>query len=116
MSTLLIRQGTVIDPENGIFGERDVLVADGKIAAVTEQYTEPLPEGTEILDAKGKWVMPGLIDLHVHFRDPGLTYKETIATGCAAAAAGGYTTVCTMPNTKPVADSPDVIAYELAAQ
>ena len=114
MSTLLIRQGTVIDPENGIFGEQDVLVAAGKISAVTEQYTEPLPEGTEILDAKGKWVMPGLIDLHVHFRDPGLTYKETIATGCAAAAAGGYTTVCTMPNTKPVADSPDVIAYELA--
>ena len=114
MNTLLIRQGTVIDPENGLFDKRDILVVEGKIGIVARRYVGSLPAGAEVVDAEGKWVMPGLIDLHVHFRDPGLTYKETIASGSAAAAAGGFTTVCAMPNTKPVADSPETVAYELA--
>ena len=105
---LLIQNGRIIDPANGRDGQFDILVADGKIARVADSIAE---DADEVIDAAGKWVVPGLIDLHVHFRDPGFTRKETIATGSQAAAKGGFTTVCCMPNTKPIADSEILIEY-----
>jgi dihydroorotase len=104
MSSLLIRNGRVVDPASGVDALRDVLVLDGMVAAVEEPGR--LPEGAdEVIDATGCVVAPGFIDVHVHLREPGQTYKETIATGTAAAAAGGYTTVVAMPNTVPVNDT-----------
>lgn len=108
MNRLLIRNGILIDPAERIFEKRDLYIEDGVVKKVDDILCE-IPEGTEIIDASGCWVMPGFIDLHVHFRDPGLTYKETVETGCMAAAAGGVTTVCTMPNTKPVTDCVQVV-------
>ena len=86
----------------------DLLVEDGRIKEKKEQIET---DADKIIDAKGCYVMPGLIDLHVHFRDPGLTYKEDIETGSRAAANGGFTTVCCMPNTKPVVDNVDTVKY-----
>lgn len=110
---LLIKNGHVIDPESQLNAIRDVLIEAGRIVKVEEGVSEP---ADEVIDAKGMYVMPGFIDLHVHLRDPGLTYKETLATGGAAAAHGGVTTVCAMPNTKPVTDTPEMIEdiYERA--
>ena len=105
MSSLLIRGGNVIDPANGIDAPRDVFVRDGLIAAVDAPGSFEGVEVAEALDATGLVVAPGLIDIHVHLREPGQTYKETIATGTAAAAAGGFTSVVAMPNTIPVNDS-----------
>lgn len=104
---LVIRQGRVIDAANGIDRVADVLIRDGAIAAVGDVGTT---SGIDVFDASGLVVTPGLIDVHVHLRVPGFEQKETLATGTAAAAAGGFTTVCCMPNTKPALDSPDVIA------
>ncbi|MCR5703033.1 MAG: dihydroorotase [Eubacterium sp.] len=105
---LLIKNGTVINPAENQMEQLDVYVKDG----VIEKKGKDLQvEADRVIDAEGCYVMPGLIDLHVHFRDPGLTYKEDIATGSAAAAAGGFTTVCCMPNTKPVVDSPETVTY-----
>jgi dihydroorotase len=108
--SLLIRGGRVIDPAAGIDGPMDVLLRDGRVAQVAE------PDGTrgtadEIINASGLIVAPGFIDLHVHLRQPGQSHKETIATGTAAAAAGGFTSVCAMPNTVPVNDTPDITAW-----
>ncbi len=101
----LIRNGRVIDPASGKDGIYDVLIEDGTIVSVDAS----IPEGNnDIIDAAGCFVMPGLVDLHVHFREPGFEYKETIKTGSMAAAHGGVTTVFPMPNTKPVIDSVDV--------
>lgn len=105
---ILIKNGTVIDPYNKIFGIRDILVREGKIAKVAEKITG---EAETVIDAKNKWVVPGLIDLHVHFREPGGEHKETVQTGAMAAARGGFTTVCCMPNTNPVADNEIVVEY-----
>ena len=105
---LLIQNGHVIDPANGRDGRFDILVEDGKIIRVAERIAEP---ADTVIDAAGKWVVPGLIDLHVHFREPGFTRKETIATGSRAAAMGGFTTVCCMPNTKPVIDNEILVEY-----
>ncbi len=105
MGRILIRGGYVLDPANGREGRMDVLAEDGRIARVAEGIEA---DGAEIYDAEGLLVMPGLVDMHVHFREPGLEYKETIATGTAAAARGGVTTVCPMANTKPVIDSPEM--------
>ena len=105
---LLIQNGRVIDPANGRDGQFDILIENGKIACVAAHIADA---ADEVIDATGKWVVPGLIDLHVHFREPGFTRKETIATGSRAAAKGGFTTVCCMPNTKPVADSEILIEY-----
>ena len=109
MSDLLIVNGHVIDPANGVDGPRDVLTRDGRIAALEmpgglASLANSIPKEHKF-DAAGCVVAPGLIDIHVHLREPGQTHKETIATGTAAAAAGGFTTVVAMPNTTPVNDT-----------
>ena len=115
MKPLLIRNGHLIDPASGIDAPRDLLLAEGKVAAV--EAPGKIKRGdAEILDAKGLVVAPGLIDIHVHLREPGQGYKETIASGTAAAAAGGFTSVCAMPNTIPVNDSPEITRWMLAPE
>lgn len=105
---LLIKNGTVLNPGDKTTQKADVLVKDGKVTKIASAIKD---KADEIYDAKGCYVMPGFIDLHVHLRDPGLEYKEDIQTGGAAALHGGFTTIVAMPNTKPVADKPDVINY-----
>ena len=100
---LLLENGRIIDPTSGIDRIGNLLISDGLCRLSASQ--DPLPEGTERIDLSGKWVMPGFIDMHVHLREPGEEYKESIATGTQAAAAGGFTAVACMPNTKPVLDS-----------
>lgn len=102
----LIRNGYVLDPESKVEGKLDVLIQDEKIVRVAEKIQETCDRE---IDATGCYVMPGFIDLHVHLRDPGLEYKETLVTGGQAAAKGGVTTVCAMPNTKPVTDNAEMI-------
>ena len=109
MTVLFIRGGRVIDPAASIDAVQDVLIEHGKIARVASRLTAP-PGATEI-DAAGKWVCPGFIDMHVHLREPGHEYKETVATGTRAAAAGGFTAVCCMANTQPVNDNRAVTDY-----
>jgi len=108
-STVLFRRGRVVDPRNGVDGVRDVLVRDGRIAEVSETALD-VPDA-RVVDAQGRLVLPGFIDLHVHLREPGEEGKETILTGCMAAVAGGFTSVVAMPNTKPVNDSVLVTEY-----
>ncbi len=108
--TILIKGGTVIDPGR-VNGPADVLIEDGKIAAVGPKLTAPAD--AKVIDATGKMVLPGFIDLHVHFREPGFEYKETIQSGTAAAVAGGFTTVCCMPNTNPVNDNQSITEFIL---
>jgi dihydroorotase len=110
--TLFIEGGRVIDPASGVDGVRTVVVRGGKIAEVAERVERP--RDARALDARGKWVTPGFVDLHVHLREPGQEYKETIATGARAAVAGGFTTICAMPNTKPVNDNASVTELVLA--
>ena len=105
---LLIQKGRVIDPESGTDQVMDVLIENGKILRM-EKDIDAEPE--QVIDARGLWVTPGLIDLHVHFRDPGYTDKESIETGSRAALAGGFTTVCCMPNTKPVCHNGQIVRY-----
>lgn len=99
---VLIKNGHVLDPATRVDGICDVLTEDQRIIGVKEHIEE---QADRVIDAKGCYVMPGFIDLHVHLRDPGLEYKETLETGGKAAAHGGVTTVCAMPNTKPVIDT-----------
>ena len=106
---LLIKGGRVIDPSQGIDDSLDILVADGKIQELGKGLKAPA--GGETIDAAGLIVTPGLIDMHVHLRDPGLEYKEDIVSGTRAAAAGGFTSVACMPNTKPVNDNKAVTSY-----
>ena len=113
---MLIVDGHVVDPATGLHEIADVLIEQDCIKKIyvrsrgeQADYNEAQENGHLVIDAKGKYVMPGFIDLHVHFRDPGLTYKEDIITGSRAAAAGGVTTVCAMPNTKPVVDNVEVL-------
>ncbi len=103
---ILIRNGHVVDPATGRNGCHDVLIEGDRIEKIDKQLDV---EAERVIDAKGCYVMPGLIDLHVHLRDPGLEYKETLETGGRAAAKGGVTTVCAMPNTKPVIDDKDKV-------
>lgn len=112
---LLIKNGTLVDPVGGIGGVMDLLVEDGRIVVIGNGLDEP---DAQVLDAAGLTVSAGLIDIHVHLRDPGLTEKEDILTGSLAAAHGGVTSIACMPNTKPVIDTPEQVAYvqERAAQ
>ena len=104
--SLVIRNGRVIDPAQGVDEARTILVKDGRVAAADQ----PVPGGAREIDASGCWVVPGLIDMHVHLREPGEEYKEDIASGTRAAAAGGFTAVACMPNTRPVNDCAAVTA------
>jgi dihydroorotase len=110
--TLFIEGGRVIDPASGVDGVRTVVVQGGRIAEVAERAERP--RDARAVDARGKWVTPGFVDLHVHLREPGQEYKETVATGARAAVAGGFTTVCAMANTKPVNDNASVTELVLA--
>ena len=110
---LLLRGGRVIDPSQKLDARLDVLLADGVVAHLAESI-EP-PEQVEVRDVSGLIVCPGLIDLHVHLREPGGEHKETIATGARAAAAGGFTAVCAMPNTDPPIDDPAAVGFVRAA-
>jgi dihydroorotase len=109
---LFVEGGRVIDPANGVDGVRTVVIRDGQIAEIAERIERP--RDARALDARGKWVTPGLIDLHVHLREPGQEYKETVATGARAAVAGGFTSVCAMPNTSPANDNASVTELMLA--
>ncbi len=110
---ILIKGGWVIDPSR-VNGLADVLIEAGKIAAVGERLTPGHgPAPLTVIDASGKLVLPGFVDLHVHLREPGFEYKETIATGTAAALAGGFTSVCCMPNTHPVNDNQAITEFIL---
>ena len=105
MSDVLVLNGRLIDPANRIDAPRDLLLRDGRVAAVEAPGTLNGVQAAETIDAAGMIVAPGLVDVHVHLREPGQSYKETIATGTAAAAAGGFTSVVAMPNTVPVNDT-----------
>ncbi|MDW8025999.1 MAG: dihydroorotase [Armatimonadota bacterium] len=115
---LLLKNGTVVDPSQNLMAKRDVLIErdegrgtrDGKIVAVAENI---VADDAEVVDCTGKLVLPGLVDVHVHLREPGEEHKETISTGSAAAVAGGFTTICCMPNTKPPIDSVASIEFVL---
>jgi len=110
--SLLLRGGRVIDPANGVDAVQDVLLAEGRVARVGPGLEAPA--GAEVLDVTGKVVCPGFVDMHVHLREPGFEYKETVATGTRAAAAGGFTAVACMANTHPVNDNGAVTDYILA--
>ncbi|HXT13137.1 MAG TPA: dihydroorotase [Candidatus Angelobacter sp.] len=110
MNALLLSGGRVIDPANRLDAMADVLIVDGKISAVGKDVSAKAPAGAERMDVKGMLVCPGLIDLHVHLREPGQTAKENIATGTAAAARGGFTSIVCMPNTSPAIDSAGTVA------
>jgi dihydroorotase len=106
---LLIKGGRVIDPSQGLDEVLDVLVVNGLVKEIGKGLAAPAD--AEVIDATGKYVTPGLIDMHVHLRDPGLEYKEDIVSGTRAAAAGGFTSVCCMPNTKPPIDNKAIASY-----
>ena len=114
MTALVIRNGHLIDPAAGVDGPKDILLKDGRVAEIAAPGKLKATNGAETLDAAGLTIAPGLIDIHVHLREPGQGYKETIATGTAAAAAGGFTAVAAMPNTVPVNDSPEITRWMLA--
>src|SRR6202142_2012381 len=113
MTALLIRGGHLIDPAAGVDGLKDLLLKDGRVAEIAGPGKLKQANGAEVLDATGLTVAPGLVDIHVHLREPGQGYKETISTGTAAAAAGGFTAVAAMPNTTPVNDSPEITRWIL---
>ncbi len=104
----LIKKGRILNPATNLDVVADLLIEDDKVSKIAENIET---EADEVIDAEGKWVTPGFIDLHVHLRDPGFEYKETIETGSRAAAAGGFTSICCMPNTNPVIDSEIMVEY-----
>src|ERR1044072_2403427 len=107
---LLIKNGYVIDPSQERNAGKNLLLEDGRVVGLMS-YSDPIPDDVEIFDATGLIIAPGFIDMHVHLREPGQEYKETIASGAGAAVAGGFTTVCAMPNTAPVNDNPAVTSF-----
>ncbi len=107
---LLIKNGCVLDPKTGFEGKKDILIDEDKILRIADDIDA---EGCEVIDAAGCFAAPGLVDTHVHFREPGFTAKEDIDTGAAAAAKGGYTSVVMMANTKPAIDNPETLNYVL---
>ena len=110
---ILIKNGHIIDPANKVDGKFDLLVSDGKTAKLGKTGSLS-SSGVEVIDAVGKLVVPGLIDMHVHLREPGFEYKETIFTGTDAARAGGFTSICCMPNTNPVNDNRSITEFILS--
>lgn len=110
---LLLRGGRVVDPSTDTDATLDVLLVEGRVARVARDVEGP--EDAEVVSCDGLLVMPGLIDVHVHLREPGDEHKETIASGARAAAAGGFTAVCAMPNTDPIIDSPATVGFVAAA-
>ncbi len=116
MTALVIRGGQLIDPAAGVDALKDILLKDGRVAEIAAPGKLKSANGAETLDATGLVVAPGLVDIHVHLREPGQGYKETIATGTAAAAAGGFTSVAAMPNTIPVNDSPETTRWMQAPE
>ena len=109
---ILLRAGRVIDPSRGTDGTADVLLMGGRIEAVGQNIGSP--DGAQVIDCAGKVVAPGLIDVHVHLREPGQEDLETVATGAMAAVAGGFTGICAMPNTDPVCDNQGVVGFVIA--
>ena len=116
MTALVIRGGHLVDPSAGVDALKDILLKDGRVAEVASPGKLKQANGAEVLDATGLTVAPGLVDIHVHLREPGQGYKETIASGTAAAAAGGFTAVAAMPNTTPVNDSPETTRWMQAPE
>jgi len=110
MSTLLIRKGRILDPARGVDAVRDLWIQDGCVAA--EDFAADRAD--EVLDAEGLLVTPGFVDIHVHLREPGNEAAETIASGCAAALAGGFTSIVAMPNTAPPLDAPEIVTQMLS--
>lgn len=107
---LLIKKGHLVDAKSGIDGVFDLLAVDGRIAEISKDIDE---NGCEVIDARGKYVLPGLVDAHCHLRDPGMEYKEDIESGTRSAAVGGFTSIACMPNTNPVVDNEAVVKYIL---
>src|SRR4030088_1486980 len=108
MTRLLIKNGRVLDPASKLDSVADVFIQDGKIAAIGPALDAA---GAEVFDASGMLVTPGFIDMHVHLREPGFEHAESIESGARAAAAGGFTSICCMPNTSPVNDNATVTSY-----
>ena len=111
MASLLIVSGRVIDPASGMDQVADIAIKHGKIAAIDPRRKLPRSPADEVLDASDCLVTPGLIDPHVHLREPGGEHKETLATGSLAGVAGGFTTLCCMPNTVPALDTPELVQF-----
>ncbi|MBQ3048641.1 MAG: dihydroorotase, partial [Oscillospiraceae bacterium] len=109
----LISGARVVSPADSLDGMFDILVADGKISAIAPQGTIPA-DSCKIIDAAGMVAAPSLVDMHVHLRDPGFTHKEDIISGCAAAKAGGFSAIVSMPNTMPPTDSPELVEYVIS--
>jgi dihydroorotase len=116
MSAILIKGGHLIDPAAAVDGLKDILLRDGRVAEIGAAGKLKAPPESQVIDAKGLVVAPGLVDIHVHLREPGQGHKETIATGTAAAAAGGFTSVAAMPNTTPTNDSPEITRWMQAPE
>ncbi|MGA9427876.1 MAG: amidohydrolase family protein, partial [Terracidiphilus sp.] len=116
MTTFAILKGRLIDPASGVDAAKDILLKDGKVAEIASPGKLKQAEGAQTIDASDLVVAPGLIDIHVHLREPGQGYKETIATGTAAAAAGGFAAVAAMPNTIPVNDTPEITRWMQAPE
>jgi dihydroorotase len=121
MSTILIRGGHLIDPAAGVDGLKDIVLKENRVAEIADAGKSSLGKGktgaeVQIIEAKGLIVAPGLVDIHVHLREPGQGHKETIATGTAAAAAGGFTSVAAMPNTTPTNDTPEITRWMQAPE
>ncbi|MGH9615724.1 MAG: dihydroorotase [Acidobacteriaceae bacterium] len=118
MTAILIESGHLVDPSTGMDERRDIYLRDDRVAAVDHPGKLKLlakAERAQIVDAAGMFVAPGLVDIHVHLREPGQAHKETVASGTRAAAAGGFTSVCAMPNTMPVNDSPEITRWMQSA-
>ena len=116
VGTLVIKGGHLIDPAAGVDGLKDLVLRDGRVAEIVAPGKAKLANGAEVIDATGLTVAPGLVDIHVHLREPGQGHKETIATGTRAAAAGGFTAVAAMPNTTPTNDSPEITRWMQAPE
>lgn len=116
MKPIVIHGGRLLDPAAGVDAAKDLLLKDGRVAEIAAAGKLKAPADAEVIDASGLMVTPGLVDIHVHLREPGQAHKETIASGTAAAAAGGFTSLAAMPNTSPVNDSPDITRWMQAPE